>query len=130
MQINVPCVWCEWHLQALANGVCVYMMYSKNHKFYKLLCFLSNLLFQFSEYVRQLWAYINVLEIRCACILKQFVHVTLKTNKVTCFLFHIYVFHHTILNLLIISKINLWWSFLPVFSCPNPNASNLWCWSK
>ena len=108
---------CVWDVLKIINftNCCVLLSFNKcTHK----LTFSVSL-------VCQATLSLHVLEIRCTCTFKQFVHHTRKINKVTCFSFHVYVFHHTILNLTIVSKINLWWSFIPFFSYPNPIANNL-----
>ena len=72
---------------------------------------LMNTLFQFPEYVKQLS------KIRHTCTLKQSVCQILKTNNVRhAFYFMFYVLYLMILNLVIVSKINLQWSFLLTFS--------------
>ena len=67
------------------------------------------MLFQFLECVKQLY------EIRRTCTLKQFIRQILKTNRVTCHsIFMSFILR--ILNLVIVSKINLQWSCLLALS--------------
>ena len=103
--------------QALTNCV-AYVMYSKLEILqiaildYFLTSILSNTLFQFPEYVKQPY------QIRHTCTLKQSVCQIVKTNNVTCFSFYVFcpLSYDMILNLVIVSKINLQWSCLLILS--------------
>ena len=69
----------------------------------------TNTLFQFPECVKQLY------KIRRTCTLKQSIRQILKTNKVTCHsMFMSFILR--ILDLVIVSKINLQWSCLLALS--------------
>ena len=75
--------------QALTNCVRAYLTYSKSKILqivvldYFLTSTLTNTLFQFPDYVKELY------EIRHTCTLKQSVRQILKTNNMTGFSFHV-----------------------------------------
>ena len=79
---------------------------------YFVLSMLTNILFQFPECMKQLE------EIRHTCTLKQLVGQILKTNSVTYFLFHFYGLSLMVLNLVVVSTINLQWNCLLAFCYP------------
>ena len=106
-------------IQALANCVCVYVTYlkSKNLQIAVLDHFLTSMLtntpFLFPRYMK----------IRPACTLKHSVRQILKKKCDMFFSFMLYVPYLMILNLVMVSKINLQWGCFLIFSyipCKQP----------